>query len=189
VPAVGRLQSGKISIAFLGAAKRSKGFDEFLGFMRLAQQRDPHGYEFSLIGTSGQFATEDMAGITLTKDMLPRCDYLNRLRCVDYVCMPLQRNTYALTVSASLLDCIASVTPLIATRTPAVAHLAADGPIGFLEDNPERLADIVLDRARLSDHVMYDAFQRNLVRLQRQRSAAAVSSAVRATLGNGKQAV
>ena len=180
-----RMQSGKVRIAFLGAAKRSKGFDRFLALMRRAQQHDPNGYEFSLIGPMyDEFAAEAMAGLALTEDMLPRGEYLDRLRRVDYVCMPLQHDTYALTASASLLDCIASVTPLIATRTAAVAHLAADGPIGFLENDPEALADVVLDHARLTDHATYEAFQRNLIHLQQQRSPAAVASAVRATLGD-----
>lgn len=182
-----RLQSNRISIASLGGAKRSKGFDQFLALMRRGRQHDPDGYEFSLIGTMYEtFTAEETAGLTLTHDMLPRGEYLDRLRHVDYVYMPLLRDTYALTASGSLLDCIASATPLIATRTGAVAHMAADGPIGYLADDPEALTAIVLDRTRLADRTAHKTFQQNLVRLQSQRRPAAIAAAVRETLGYGK---
>ena len=178
-------QPGSVSIAFLGAAKRSKGFDKFLDIMQRALRDDPGGYKFSLIGAiHDRSATGSLVELELSDDMLPRDEYLDRLRRVDYVCMPLQPDTYALTASASLLDCIASATPLIATRTAAVAHMAAAGPIGFLADNPDALADIVLDRTRLADRAAYGTFQRNLVRLQRQRLPAAIASAVRETLSH-----
>jgi glycosyltransferase involved in cell wall biosynthesis len=177
------LQPEKLSIAFLGAAKRSKGFDKFLDIMRVALRHDPRGYKFSLIGAIyDRFAAVDLVGIELSDDMLPRSEYLDRLRRVDYVCMPLEPDTYALTASASLLDCVASATPLIATRTAAVAHMAVAGPIGFLADSPDALADIVLDRARLADRATYEMFQRNLVCQQRQRLPGAIASAVRETL-------
>lgn len=185
-PASDRLRSRRVRIAFLGAAKRSKGFGEFLALMRRALQQEPDGYEFSLIGAMREtFTAEETAGLTLTGEMLPRAEFLERLGSVDYICMPLSRDTYALTASGSLLDCIASATPLIATRTAAVAHMAAGGPIGFLADGPEALAGIVLDRARLMDRAMHRTFQRNLVRLQSQRCPGAVAVAVRETLGHG----
>lgn len=185
-PPSGRLRSGRIGIAFLGAAKRSKGFDQFLMLARQARQHSPDGYDFSLIGTHyDRFTAEETAGLTLADEMLPRDEYLTRLRNVDYVCLPLQGDTYALTASGSLVDCIASTTPLIATRTAAVEHLSRDGPIGFLADNRDALAGIVLDRERLSDRAQHAMFQRNLVALQTERRPAAIARAVRATLSDG----
>lgn len=183
-----RLLSNKISIAYLGAAKRSKGFDQFLTVMRRVQQSNPNGYNFSVIGAMcDQFTAEETLGLELAKAILPRDKYLERLRQVDYVYLPLQPETYSLTASGSLIDSVASAIPLIATRTGAVAHMAANGPIGFLADRPEALADLVLEHARLADRATYEVFRRNLVNLQKQRFPAVIARAVRETLGKERR--
>jgi hypothetical protein len=182
--------SGRISIAFVGAAKRSKGFGQFLDLARQARQHCPDGYDFSLIGTLyDRFTAEETAGLTLADTMLPRNEYLARLRNVDYACLPLRSDTYTLTASGSLIDCIASTTPLIATRTAAVEHLSRGGPIGFLGDTPEALADIVMDRGRLGDRAGHALLQRNLAVLQQERRPAGIARAVRATLDDGRAEV
>jgi len=177
------LPSGKISIAFLGAAKRSKGFDQFLATMRQVREHNSDGYDFSVIGAAyDQFTNEEMMGLTVTKNILPRKDYLERLKDVDYVYLPLRRETYALTASGSLIDCVASATPLIATRTAAFEHMEVDGPIGFSTDSPRALTDVILDRARLGNVATYETFQHNLANVRRQRSPAIVAGAVHETL-------
>jgi hypothetical protein len=179
-------RSGRISIGFLGAAKRSKGFDHFLEFVRQARRCHPDGYDFSVIGTIyDPFTPEETAGLTLASDMLPRDEYLRRLRDVDYACLPLRPGTYALTASGSLIDCIATATPVIATRTAAVAHLGRDGPIGFVADSPEGLAEIVLDHERLGDDAAHASFRHNLFALQAGRRPASIARAVQVTLGDG----
>lgn len=182
----GGLEGDRTKVAFLGGAKRSKGFGEFLRLMRLARQHCPDRYQFSLIGTMNEeFSADETAGLMLNREMLPRHDYIRRLREVHYVCMPLQSDTYTLTASGSLLDCIASATPLIATPTAAILNLASSGPVGFLANARTTLEDIILDPDRLSDRTSYARFQQTLVQLQAQRRPVALASAMRATLYNG----
>lgn len=185
-PPAKRPSSGRIGIAFIGAAKRSKGFGQFLELMQRVRQHRPDDYNFSLIGVLyDRFTATELAGLIVADGMLERNDYIERLRNVDYACLPLQRDTYALTASGSLIDCIATATPLIATRTPAIEHLSRGGPIGFLADTPEALADIVLDHGRLADREQHALFQRNLVALRQERLPAGIAAAVRASLGDG----
>jgi len=183
LPPSERLQSDKVSIGFVGAAKRIKGFGHFLEMARRARHQRPGVYQFSLIGAmQDQLTAEEMAALTATANMLSRQDYLARLRKVDYACLPLRRDTYELTASGALVDCIGSTTPLLATRTTTIEHLSESAPIGFLADTPEALADIMLDHERLRDHRMHALFQQSLAALQQERLPATVAHAVRAAL-------
>jgi glycosyltransferase involved in cell wall biosynthesis len=154
----------RIRIAFLGSAKRSKGFGDFLELSRRVMAISDR-YEFSLIGSLyDSFLPEELLGIAPPSGFLDREAFQTRLRAVDYVCLPLKDKTYTLTASGALIDAVAALKPVIALPTPAVLDLFEDGPVGFLCKDLESMIETVADADRLSDPVAYACFRENLGR-------------------------
>jgi glycosyltransferase involved in cell wall biosynthesis len=167
-----------IRIGFLGSAKREKGFAEFL---RLARRITAitNRIEFHLIGQlQEEFPTEDLACVEASPDFLDRGVFLRRARALDYVCLPLQSETYTLTVSGAVLDAIAALKPLIALATPAIRQMFAAAPIGFLCDDLDQMQSVMMDWRRLADRDLYHRFQSNLETERHSRSVESVTQSV-----------
>ena len=168
----------RLRIAFVGSAKIAKGFGDFASITRDLARRSGQ-YEFSLIGSvQDAFPAEDLAHIRIPDGFLARGEFLERLRAVDYVCMPLRDDTYTLTASAALLDPIASLKPLIALPTPAIRDLFRSGPIGHLCDDLTAMAAVMGDPARLADAGAYAVFRANLERERTARLPSGLAHAV-----------
>jgi glycosyltransferase involved in cell wall biosynthesis len=174
----------RLRIAFLGAAKRAKGFADFAAISRRLAARG--GYEFSLVGAlQDSFDAEDLAHIDIPAGFLDRADFLARLARVDYVCLPLREDTYTLTVSGAVLDAIAAARPLLALPTPALRELFRDGPAGFLCDDLAALEAVMGQPDRLADPLLYDQFRASLLRARGLRSPQHLALAMRPMLARG----
>lgn len=165
-----RLDPSRIRIAFLGSAKWAKGFGDFAAMTRRIAATGSR-FEFSLVGSAqDRFPAEDVTHIEIPPGFLDRGTFLQRLRAVDYVCLPLRDDTYTLTVSGAILDAIAARKPLIALPTPVIRALFRDGPAGFLCETLAEMERTMGDFAALSDAAAYGRFQVALERACRARS-------------------
>jgi len=75
--------------------------------------------------------------------LMPRSEYLTKIRNLHYVCLPYQGNYYRYSASGVLLDAVAANKPIIATRMPIIEELFKKaGDIGYIckdEDDVERV--------------------------------------------------
>ncbi len=173
----------RMRIAFLGSAKRAKGFSDFVHLTRQLAARDER-YEFSLIGALQEtFPAEALTHIHVTRGFLDRADFLERLSAVDYICLPLHEDTYTLTVSGVILDTIAALKPLIALPTPMTRDLFRIGPVGYLCNDLTAMADIMGDMNRLTDSVLYGQFLANLQRACHARLPSCLATVVARLVG------
>ena len=168
----------RIHIAFVGLAKRDKGFGDFLALARKVKAVTGR-LAFSLIGSLyGEFPAEDLAQIDIPSRFLEREEFVRRLGEIDYVCLPLRNDTYTLTASGSLIDAIAALKPIIALPTPAVLDLFDGGPVGYLCENLAAMEAVLKDADRLADSAAYTAFQTNLERQRAKRLPPALAETV-----------
>jgi glycosyltransferase involved in cell wall biosynthesis len=173
---------GCLRIAFVGLAKHSKGFGDFLTLARrIRSVSDRHC--FSLIGgLYGEFPPEDLACVEIPDGPLDRAEFLRRLHEADYVCLPLREGTYTLTASGSLIDAVAALRPLIALPTPAVRDLFADGPVGYLCEDIAAMEAVLRDADRLADPQAYAGFQANMGRQRARRLPPALAGVIASAL-------
>jgi glycosyltransferase involved in cell wall biosynthesis len=172
----------RIRIGFVGLGKRSKGFGDFLTLARHFMMTSDR-YAFSHVGALyGEFPAEDLVFVDTMEGFLARGEFLRRLHTLDYVCLPLNDETYTLTASGALVDGIAALKPLIALPTPAVRDMFADGPIGYLCNNIADMTRVIQDADMLADREKYEMFQSNLRRLRDKRLPSALAHAIGQTL-------
>lgn len=152
-----------LRIGFLGSAHQDKGFDDFLALARAFADR-PGDYEFVLAGgLMGQYTPADRALVNARDGLLPRPTYLTLLHGLDYVCLPLNVDTYALTVSGAVVDAIAVAKPLTAYPTSVVRRLFRDGPVGVLCSDFPTMRAALANHAELSDPATYREFQTRML--------------------------
>ena len=71
-------------------------------------------YDFRFIGARNEdFPEAIAAGIAMPAHPLERKEFIRRLCDIDYVVMPFSTDSYELTASASLLDCVSQAKPVI----------------------------------------------------------------------------
>ena len=168
----------RIRIAFVGSGKHAKGFADYI---RMARQIGTASdrYAFSLIGgLYGDFPPEDLASVEIPDGFLEREEFLRRLHEIDYVCLPLRDDTYTLTASGALIDCIAALKPIIALPTPAVRDLFENGPVGYFCEDLPAMEAVLRDADQLADPVAYARFRANLERERTSRLAPALADVV-----------
>ena len=135
---------GRVKIAFVGHARRAKGFDVFV---QLADRCSRNDLEFHAIGHSSP-ETDHLDTNALTrkpsKTQLPREEYLAALEEVDLVCLPLHSRAYDFTGSGTVSDAIAALKPMIIIRNRTIeAVFDHYGPIGWLADGSDDLFELV----------------------------------------------
>jgi hypothetical protein len=173
----------KISIAFLGQARRAKGFPAFLDLARHCMRPE---LDFRAIGlASADTAELDTGPLTRvpSRALLPRKEYLRLLAEVDFVCLPLHARTYDFTASGTVSDAIAALKPLLAIRNRALDEIVERyGPIGYLADTHQDLCRLVqtLDRAALVEQ--RPIWLRNLMRLRQARRPGSLAQPYRQLL-------
>ena len=136
----------KLSIAFLGHARRAKGFPAFIELARRCARPD---LDFQAIGLASP-DTADLDASCLGRQpsaiALPRPQYLAMLAAVDLVCLPLQSRVYDFTASGTVSDAIAALKPLLALRNRALQEITDRyGPIGCLADDQDELSRVIED--------------------------------------------
>lgn len=175
-------RQGPIHIGFVGSAHRNKGFSDFLGIARRFMPAADR-YRFSLAGGMMEtYSDAERALVGGEYGLLDRAEYLRRIRALDYVCLPVDPEVYALTASGSLLDAVAALKPVIAYPGGMVKALAAAGPIGFTCDDLASMMDVIADHDALRDPATYARFQDNLRRQRSLRSPEALARIVANTL-------
>lgn len=135
---------GALKIAFLGNARRSKGFEMFANLARTSSRDD---MAFESIGVSAPDTDHlDVAALSRKPSRTPmsRQDYLDAVRAVDLVCLPLHSRAYDFTASGTVADAISALKPLIAFRNRTLdAIVERYGPIGRLVDSETELFYLV----------------------------------------------
>lgn len=137
-------RDGKIRIAFLGHARRTKGFQIFVELATNCARPD---IEFHAIGLSS-YDTSDLDLHALSRSPSPtplsRHDYLEGLTGVDLVCLPLHNRAYDFCASGTLSDAIAALKPMLAIRNRAFDAIVDHyGPIGHIVDTKEQMAELI----------------------------------------------
>jgi hypothetical protein len=135
---------GKLKIAFLGNARRSKGFEVFISMARTSERED---LAFESIGIAAP-DTDHLDVSTLarkpSRTSMSRQDYLDAVRAIDLVCLPLHSRAYDFTASGTFADAVSALKPLIAFRNRTFdAIVAKYGTIGWLVDSESELFYLV----------------------------------------------
>jgi glycosyltransferase involved in cell wall biosynthesis len=179
--AAGR-EEGPLRIGFVGAASAAKGFDRFLDAARLFRGE---GLEFRIAGyltAAFQDATDILPGAPTQP--LPRAEFLAAIRALDFAFLPFSPDVYEFTASGSLLDCIANLVPVIATRSTLLQRLTQDyGPIGHVCETPEDALSLLRDPARLTQPATIAVFRSNLAKIRADRQPEALAALLRRDLG------
>jgi hypothetical protein len=147
--------NGPLKIAFVGNARRSKGFEVFA---RLAQSTvDREDLAFESIGIAAP-DTDDLDVSALhrkpSRTSMPRRDYVDAVRSIDLVCLPMHSRAYDFTASGTLADAVAALKPLVAFHNRAFdAIVKRYGPIGWLVESEAELFYLIqtLDRRAFID--------------------------------------
>lgn len=130
-----------LDIGFLGDNTGSKGFGTFLALARAVP-----GPRYHALGRLIDPLPDDAARTLATPpgDRLPRAVFLDQLRALDLVVLPLTRPAYDWTASGTLIDCVTNLVPVVTTRTRVTEAVFADhGPIGVMVERPEQIADTI----------------------------------------------
>lgn len=135
---------GNLKIAFLGNARRSKGFEVFVNLAR-ATERDE--ITFESIGVAAPDTDHLDVGVLTrvpSRASMSRQDYVDAVRAIDLVCLPLHSRAYDFTASGTLADAISALKPLIAFRNRTLdAIVERYGAIGWLVDSETELFYLV----------------------------------------------
>lgn len=180
-PAEGWNAGGALRIGFIGAASRTKGFEAFLDAARGFQGRE---IAFRLAGyLTSDFRADTVPLPGLATQPLPREAFLEAIRALDFAFLPFSPDVYEFTASGSLLDCIANLVPVIATRSTVVQRLTRDyGPIGHICATQEEVHTLLRNPARLALPADIEAFRSTLERIRADRLPGALAKLIRRDL-------
>jgi hypothetical protein len=162
-------EPGQLTIAFLGNARRSKGFEVFV---RLADTAGRPDLDFQAIGVAAPDTDHldvSRLGRKPFRTPLSRTDYLQAVCAADLVCLPLHSRAYDFTASGTVSDAVSALKPIVAFRNRTLdAIVARYGPIGWLVDSEAELFYLIhtLDR-----RAFLDARPRWVENLARMRAA------------------
>ena len=116
---------------------------------------------------------------------LQRTEFVRRLSDIDYVVMPFSTNSYELTASASLLDCVSQAKPVISLNVAGVSALTAQyGDIGFVCKSMAAMRDLLSSNPAVSDPISYDRFRTRLKTISASRTPAGIAGLIRRDVGN-----
>jgi glycosyltransferase involved in cell wall biosynthesis len=125
-----------LTVAFLGNARRSKGFGVFVNLAAGALRAD---LRFEAIGVAAPDTCDlDVTALSRkpSRTSLSREDYVAAVQAADLICLPLHSRAYDFTASGTVSDAVAALKPLLAFRTRTLdAIVAKYGPIGWLVDS------------------------------------------------------
>jgi hypothetical protein len=141
---------GRLKIAFLGNARRSKGFEVFTNLAQSATMRDDLAFESIGIAAPDTDHLDVSALVRKpSRTSMSRHDYVDAVRAIDLVCLPLHSRAYDFTASGTLADAISALKPLVTFRNRVFdAIVKRYGPIGWLVESEAELFYLIqtLDR-------------------------------------------
>jgi hypothetical protein len=173
----------KLKIAFLGNARRSKGFEIFAELARRSKRTD---LEFDSIGVSAPDTDQlDIEALSRkpSRTAMAREDYLEAVRGIDLVCLPLHGRAYDFTASGTVADAVSALKPLIAFRSRTLDAITARyGPIGWLVESDVELFELVgaLELQAFSD--LRPKWVENLRKMREARRPEALAGAYAALI-------
>jgi hypothetical protein len=175
--------AGELAFGFFGIARP----ENFLAFSKLASRVRAHvpRAQFRLVGFVRDRElldlpeAKDVLGLTL--EPLSVAEFRHLAAAVDYAVWTRDSDTYRLRASASFLDALSHVKPLISLESPFISDcFGRMGDIGHLASEPQALEDTILGLLRAFSEDRYQR-QRNNIRTGRRRfSPDAVGAALRA---------
>ena len=172
-----------VRIGLVGQATESKGITPFLALARDFAQSHPNAVSFHLVGNAP--SNTDMSVFAVLNEPvptghLPRAEFVEKLRRLHYVCLPLQPSYYELSASGALIDAVVWLRPVIATRVPIIEDLFDRfGDIGELCDNLAAVRAAIARLASAPDPQRYDRQVANLRRARSSRLPASQASEYR----------
>jgi len=140
---------GKLKVAFLGNARRSKGFEVFANLARSSERDDLQFESIGVAAPDTDHLDVSMLARRPSRTAMSRRDYLDAVRAIDLVCLPLHSRAYDFTASGTFADAVSALKPLIAFRNRTFdAIVAKYGPVGWLVESEAELFYLVstLDR-------------------------------------------
>jgi hypothetical protein len=141
---IGKQLDGQLRVGFLGNASNTKGFDKY---MRVVHQCADLPLTFDAIGIATTDSRRiDLSGLTRKPEVggLARQAYMEYVRELDIVCLPLTGAIYDYVASGSVTDAIATLKPLIAFRNVVLdAVFEKYGEMGILVDDEASMQDAV----------------------------------------------
>jgi hypothetical protein len=140
----------RLKIAFLGNARRSKGFEVFANLARSSEREDLQFESIGIAAPDTDHLDVSMLARKPSRTSMSRQDYLDAVRAIDLVCLPLHSRAYDFTASGTFADAVSALKPLIAFRNRTFdAIVAKYGPIGWLVESEAELFYLAatLDRA------------------------------------------
>ena len=131
---------GTLRIAFLGNARRSKGFEVFANLARSSEREDLRYESIGIAAPDTDHLDVSMLARQPSRVSMSRQDYLDAVRAIDLVCLPLHSRAYDFTASGTFADAVSALKPLIAFRNRTFdAIVAKYGPIGWLIESEAEL--------------------------------------------------
>ena len=129
-----------LKIAFLGNARRSKGFEVFANLARSSQRQDLQFESIGIAAPDTDHLDVSMLARKPSRTSMSRQDYLDAVHAIDLVCLPLHSRAYDFTASGTFADAVSALKPLIALRNRTFdAVVAKYGPIGWLVESEAEL--------------------------------------------------
>ncbi|MDX2222403.1 MAG: hypothetical protein SFV21_06630 [Rhodospirillaceae bacterium] len=160
-----------VVFAFLGNARRSKGFGEFIDLAKRA--RGPHR-KFITVGEMSKgekFPDMDCLDVAPARAPLSRIQYMDLLCTADLVCLPYHSAAYNFTASGTMCDAIAALRPVIAIRSRTMsAVFDRYGPFGILVDSIDEMLAVVESIDRPQIEAQRAAWQSSLERMRAART-------------------
>lgn len=138
-----------LKIAFLGNARRSKGFEVFTSLAGSTARDDLAFESIGIAAPDTNHLDVSMLARKPSRTSMSRQDYLEAVRAIDVVCLPFHSRAYDFTASGTFADAVSALKPLIAFRNRTFdAIVAKYGPIGWLVESEAELFYLVgtLDR-------------------------------------------
>lgn len=181
-----------VRVGLVGLATEAKGITPFLETARRIHGRLPGRAEFVLVGTAP--GDDDPPDQGRFRDLvhpvrggyLPRAEFLQRLRSLDYVFLPLQPVYYRLSPSGALLDALTWLKPVLATRVPIAEDLFAEaGEIGVLRDDVGGLQEALEGLILRPDPERHARWVENLRRARAGRAPKALGPRYRRIVEEG----
>jgi hypothetical protein len=178
-----------LRIGMVGQATESKGITPFLALARDFAQTHPDAVSFHLVGNVPRGT--DMSAFAVLNEPVPtghlsRAEFMEKLRQLHYVCLPLQPSYYELSASGALMDAVVWMRPIIATRVPIIEDLFDRfGDIGELCDDLAGVRAAIARLASAPDPQRYDRQVANLRQARTSRLPASQASDYRRIIEAG----
>ena len=176
---------GKLRVAFLGNARRSKGFEIFANLARNCGRDDIAFESIGIAAPDTDHLDVGMLARKPSRTSMARDEYLAALSAIDLVCLPLHGRAYDFTASGTVADAVAALKPLVAFRSRTLDAITEKyGPIGWLVDSEAELAALIKNLDRREFLEKRPAWIANLAKMRSARRPEALAVGYAGLIGS-----